>query len=431
MHGGILFLVSWVLIGSHPVPRENHDRRILVRTTSEGIEVLYRLEVDEQRAVLDLVEHDRDLSPVKSKEDIHRLYLDLARVTLPRGLILKGPNSELPLIARRGETHLSDHLRVDLFLFCPKTNLPENALLQLEEANYQEDGKSLLQWGLWPGLEGGVSPRSPKILQWKAVWADPWEPAETTAQPTQNGQSNQHNDGLIDLLLGSEHSLPVLLLIAGLFGAGHALTPGHGKTMVAAYLVGERGTVSQAILLGVVTTLTHTSAVMMVAGVLPWVLPDASSTDVQRVLMLLGGLLLSGMGFWLLLTRLSGGADHYHGPGGHTHGPPPTGTSTMGVILLGITGGLIPCWDAVAMLVFAMASGRIWFALPLLICFSLGLALVLVALGISVVKSRDWIEGRVGGGAKFDRWTGRIALFSAVLILLMGLWLCQKAFALG
>jgi len=419
-------LVLFLLGFAHPVPKENHDRCILVRVHETGLEVLYRLEVDEARAVHDLIEHDIDLNQVASKNDLHRLYLDLIGKRTPKNLILKGPQGEIPLTLSRGETLLTDHLRVDLYLEAPRGALPAGALLELIEANYAEDARSLLQMQLWPGQApaGSAKPRSLAfVADWKAQAEN--ETPETKAPNITEASS--HDDGLVDLLLGGTLGLPALLGLSFVFGAGHALTPGHGKTMVAAYLVGERGTIRQAILLGLVTTLTHTSAVMVVAGVLPWLVPDASSADVQRVLSLIGGFLLCGLGFWLFLTRLTGGADHYHGPGGHTHGPPPKGTGTWGVIILGITGGLIPCWDAVAMLVFAMASGRIGLALPLLFVFSLGLASVLVALGISVVKSRDLIQKRVGTSGGFERWTGRIALVSAAIITVMGFWLCHKA----
>ena len=79
------------------------------------------------------------------------------------------------------------------------------------------------------------------------------------------------------------------------------------------------------------------------------------------------------------------------------------------------------------MLVFAMASGRTWLALPLLIAFSAGLASVLVALGIVVVKSRDSLQKRTGGSDGFERWTARVAIISALLITGMGVWLCARA----
>src|SRR5207302_1594756 len=111
--------------------------------------------------------------------------------------------------------------------------------------------------------------------------------------------AGEHKDRLLDLLLDSGQGLTVLLLLAAGFGAAHALTPGHGKTLVAAYLVGQRGTVWHAVVLGLVTTLTHTGAVLALAAGLLVFFPQAVPADVQIVLGLGGGLLVAGMGFWL------------------------------------------------------------------------------------------------------------------------------------
>ena len=97
-----------------------------------------------------------------------------------------------------------------------------------------------------------------------------------------------------------------MLVGAALFGAAHALTPGHGKTLVAAYLVGERGTFWHAILLGIVTTLTHTAAVIAIAAVI-WFVPS-SEKIVISLQGLIGGFLIMGLGLWLLMRRLSGQA---------------------------------------------------------------------------------------------------------------------------
>src|SRR5262249_38485804 len=89
-------------------------------------------------------------------------------------------------------------------------------------------------------------------------------------KPPPRPESPAHGDrqSLLLLLQTHEGGLLVVLLISALFGAVHALTPGHGKTLVAAYLVGQRGTTLHAIFLGVVTTLTHTGAVLLIAGII-------------------------------------------------------------------------------------------------------------------------------------------------------------------
>src|SRR5262249_13202614 len=122
-------------------------------------------------------------------------------------------------------------------------------------------------------------------------------------------EPSQENS-LLALLLDSQQGFWVLVLLASGFGATHALTPGHGNTLVAAFLVGERGTVLHAFILGVVTTLTHTGTVLVLAAALLFLFPHAVPEHIQLGLGLVGGLLIAGMGIWLLLRRISGSTDH-------------------------------------------------------------------------------------------------------------------------
>lgn len=247
---------------------------------------------------------------------------------------------------------------------------------------------------------------------------------------------------LLDLLLDPNRGIWFLLLLAGFFGAVHALAPGHGKTLVAAYLVGEHGTVWHAVILGLVTTITHTGAVLALTGILLIVNPDRLPN-----LELFGGLLVAGMGLWLLLRRLAGQADHVHlgGHGHHHHvhthnhehadhyhdeqgqtqpiAPSPTVGGWWGLIALGISGGIVPCYDAIVMLIFAISARRLWLALPLLLAFSAGLAGVLIVIGIMVVQVKGFATSRLGVG----RWFKSLPLVSAVLVIILGLFLCYRS----
>src|SRR5262249_1019523 len=151
-------------------------------------------------------------------------------------------------------------------------------------------------------------------------------------------------------LIDSEMGLALLLVLAYVFGAAHALQPGHGKTLVAAYLVGEHGTIAHAFFLGLITTLTHTSSAILLALVVPLVYPEVES-EVAFVLELGCGLLIVFMALWLILRRLAGQADHVHLFGGHHHHhhdvagdhrhlPEGQKVSLWALISLGITGGL-------------------------------------------------------------------------------------------
>jgi ABC-type nickel/cobalt efflux system permease component RcnA len=250
-------------------------------------------------------------------------------------------------------------------------------------------------------------------------------------------------------------------LAAGI-GAVHALTPGHGKTLVAAYLVGEQGTVWHALTLGLVTTLTHTGVVFVLALLL-LVIPSNAKQSIQTGLELVMGLIIVCLGFWLLLRRLSGGADHFHlpghghhhhhGPAHHHHGhgpgqehhhhddhgqadhyhdehghahPLPNNATTLGwwgLVALGISGGIVPCWDAIAMLFLAVGMNLLWLAFPLLLAFSAGLAGVLVLIGILVVKAKGFADSHWGE----SRLMRSLPIISAAVVTLMGLWLCYDS----
>jgi ABC-type nickel/cobalt efflux system permease component RcnA len=265
-------------------------------------------------------------------------------------------------------------------------------------------------------------------------------------------EDNQPARSLLDLLFDTSKGFAFLLVLAAVFGAFHALTPGHGKTLVAAYLVGERGTIAHAVLLGVVTTLTHTGAVLLLAGVL-WFFPKTNAAYVQVLLGLGGGLLVAGMGFWLLYRRLAGQADHFHLGGSHHHHhhdharghhhyhhgladhyhhehghahPLPASTgpvSVWGLIVLGVSGGIVPCTDAIVMLIVAIGKGYLDRALPLLLAFSAGLAAVLIAIGMLVVTSKRFAGSHFGESRLFRA----LPILSALLVTGLGLWLCYDA----
>jgi nickel/cobalt exporter len=236
---------------------------------------------------------------------------------------------------------------------------------------------------------------------------------------------------LLQLFLSSEHGLAVALLLAGLIGAVHALTPGHGKTLVAAYLVGQRGTVGHAFILGVVTTLTHTGVVLAIALGLLFVSQDLRQ-QVANALGLVMGLALVCLGLWLLLQRMAGRADHFHVGGHghhhhhgdhHHHHPAPNPNQKLGwygLVVMGMTGGIAPCWDAVAMLVLAIGMNLLWLAVPMLLAFSAGLASVLVLIGVLVVHARRFLDGRWSEGAVVRA----LPIVSAVFITAMGVVVC-------
>src|SRR5213078_4766498 len=181
------------------------------------------------------------------------------------------------------------------------------------------------------------------------------------------------------------------LLVAAGLGALHALSPGHGKTIVGAYLIGTRGTARHAVFLGLVVTATHTLGVYLLGfatwGASAWVVPERLFPWIS----VLSGLLVIGIGASLVRSRLDaalgGHADphhHHDHDHGHSHLPPDV-LGWRGLLALGVSGGLLPCPSALVVMLAAISLGRIGFGLVLIVAFSAGLAGVLGAIGLVFV----------------------------------------------
>jgi nickel/cobalt transporter (NicO) family protein len=235
------------------------------------------------------------------------------------------------------------------------------------------------------------------------------------------------------------------MIVAFGLGAVHALSPGHGKTIVAAYLVGTRGTPGHAVFLGGMVTFTHTISVFLLGlatlFLSRYVLPE----KIFPVLGVISGVSIVWIGAILLYQRIRaarrfaghqhhdhahtdghtyahmhehahahshghthehshqghshdhshddhehhhhGGLVHDHGDG-HIHSHVPDEVSLASLIALGASGGLVPCPSALVLLLSAIALGRVGLGLILLVAFSLGLAGVLMAIGLVVLYAK-------------------------------------------
>lgn len=253
-------------------------------------------------------------------------------------------------------------------------------------------------------------------------------------------------DALSDMLRSEELTLGLIvgaLALSFFLGAAHGLEPGHGKTIVAAYLVGTRGTIGNALFLGGVVTLTHTMSIILLGLVAlfasQYILPE----QIFPYLGTASGLLIIGLGTWLLVGHLRGRGhghshsheahhhehghsheehhhehhEHAHGEHGHGHSHEIPNKVTLGSLLtLGISGGIVPCPGALVILLLATALHRIAFGLVLLVAFSVGLAAILIAIGILIVKARPLVDRFSGDG----RWIQRLPIASAVVIIIVG-----------
>jgi nickel/cobalt exporter len=212
--------------------------------------------------------------------------------------------------------------------------------------------------------------------------------------------------------------LALLLLTAFAWGAIHALSPGHGKAMVAAYLVGARGTARHAAALGATVTITHTAGVfalgLVALGLSEYVLPE----DLYPWLNLVSGLLVVGVGVFVLRKNLRRRRHHHH-----RHHHHPETLSWRGIVAMGAAAGLIPCPSALVVLLGAVAQGQIALGMVMIVAFSLGLAMTLTVLGVSVVYA-----GRALGRLDVPGWlVTALPAVSAVLIVGVGVVLTANA----
>ncbi len=263
------------------------------------------------------------------------------------------------------------------------------------------------------------------------------------------------------LVAGKDLSLGFVLFAFGValvLGAFHALSPGHGKTVVAAYLVGAKGTVRHAFLLGLIVTTTHVASVVLLGLVTLWLSQYVVPEKIYPWLGFSSGLLIVLIGGWMFVkrlriavaakrSRLRHDHDHVHDHHGHGHGhhdhdhghahdhghdhvmrhADDSPVSFFELLVLGVTGGMVPCPSALVVLLSAVALHRIAFGLALIGVFSIGLASVLILIGVVVVKAGNFLSGSQRMG-----WlVTRLPVASAVVVTVLGAIIAVQALVSG
>lgn len=489
-HSSVIGLCSLVIllglcpsVGSgHQVPRSEYDRNVTVKMRTDGVIVVYRVELDEYTLVT-TVGNPLNGFPLKptgkvGRKDVADAFLTRMKEVIPDQLVGTLDGRPLSLACTAAHHAFPDPGRNESvqFFFTLKATAtlgPGAHKLELDDLNFM-DKKGRLSMkvevveplvaeslseiaeqrltGVDNGKQGiaatvrllGDTPGPPPALE-----VTP-EVQPAPPQPTPAGFwdlfRRVNEEESLAILLDTDVGLWVVLLLAFLHGILHSVSPGHGKTMVAAYLVGEQGTPRHAVILGLIVTLTHTSAAFAVALLLRFVLTDTAPATIQSVLGLGGGALVVFIGLWLLMQRLAGRSDHVHAFGSHSHGhghshshgdghghahshgltPEQFGrVGWLRLVLLGISGGVVPCWGAILWVLYCVTAGRYGLAIWAVLAFSVGLASVLVLLGLSVV----W-GGRAGasrfGGTKWFRVVSKwLPIVGAALVVAIGLLLCK------
>jgi nickel/cobalt exporter len=227
-----------------------------------------------------------------------------------------------------------------------------------------------------------------------------------------------------------------LLLAVGL-GAAHAVAPGHGKTVMAAYLVGLRGTLRQAATIGATVTVTHTAGVL----ILGLVLSTSRAIASERVYPWLGlgsGLLLAAVGVGLLVRARTGhhhphphGHGHDHDHHHHDHGADGRPLGRRGLVALGLAGGLVPSPSAVVVLLGGIALGQAWFGVALVVAYGLGMAATLTGVGLLLAHLRTRMDRRLRlpTGSLLARVGRLLPAVTASVIVVVGLTLAASGAA--
>ncbi len=238
------------------------------------------------------------------------------------------------------------------------------------------------------------------------------------------------DDGSLASLVGREDLTPalvsVMILLALGVGALHALGPGHGKTLIGAYLVGAGGSIRHAVGVGAAVSVMHTASVLMLGLVVSSAERLFAPERAYPVLGLASGLIALGLGSVMLVSRIH---SRTHGDGGghphdheHVHGHPHTSPlSHRGLLALAFSGGILPSPTALVVLLASVSFGRTVLGLVLIAAFSLGLAGALIGVGIVTVNARDLAQRRLT-----DRVARLLPVASAGAIAAMGLFLTVR-----
>lgn len=286
-------------------------------------------------------------------------------------------------------------------------------------------------------------------------------PADAKTLRNRDGQTASApvaKDGFAELIAVEEITPTIILLglvVAFGFGAAHALSPGHGKTVVGAYLVGSRGTVKHAIFLGATVTITHTLSVFAIGIVAlfasEYVLPESFFPYLSFA----SGLMVFVIGLTLFKNRLfsllgyksknddlhddiidddepadsehaNTGENFTHTHGGSTHShAPPKQIGWRSLLALGVSGGLIPCPSALVLMLAAIGKNRVGYGLILTLVFSFGLAATLTAVGLVFLYAGKLFDNPSVSG---NRLVKALPVFSAFVITCVGAVICYNSF---
>jgi nickel/cobalt transporter (NicO) family protein len=434
---------------AHDIPNQRVDRSIQATVTPGRLRIDYEVGLTE----LTLTQELRSLvgsRPGAERSEWLALYGQVTGPMNAKGFLVAVDGAPVILSATGHSLSVEEHPR---YTFHLEAKIPDAGRLSIRDTNFvSSEGTSRLAIRGRDGvrLEGYDGPPDVENVPIRPVWelsdseerqtkqveiryrgpndgekrpAERARPStvdstvprqiETIAPSASPNGIDRRSWGVSRLLDDSTHlSSAMLLAIALGLGAAHAIQPGHGKTLVTAVALGPDARFYQPVLLGLATTIAHLSSVLLIAVVL-WYTGTSRVATIHQGLTQGAGFVIASAGLWRLGRHLAGYGEHEIETLGDVN------RSNLGLIGLGLAGGLVPCWDAVGLLVIAAAIGRLAAGVGLVLAFSAGMAAVLV-----VVGSLAWkVKSATVGLDAAPIWQRRLGILCGAVLTVIGLWL--------
>ncbi len=422
-----------VSVQAHDIPNQRVDRSIQVVLAPGRLEIEYEVGLTELTLTQDL----RALTtpqPGADRSEWLKLYGEVVGPLDARGFLVSVDGSPIEVHPAGYRLSVEEHPR---YTFRFTATIPSAGRLVLRDTNYlSSEGTSRLAVRARDGLEleGYHGPAHVEQVAIRPVWElsdleeratkelevryqAPVSTALSTPKPEPEPEpilAPKPQASTLSALLdrGSRLSWFVLAMIAMGLGASHAIQPGHGKTLVTAAAIRPGARFYHPALLGLSTTVAHVGSVLLIAAAL-WSTGTSRVESIHLGLARSAGFLIGATGFWRLGRHLGGHGEH------EAETVEMTGRGALGLIGLGLAGGIVPCWDAVGLLVMSAALGRLQAGVGLVLAFSAGMAAVLVVVGMLAWKLR----ARVVGRDVDRRWQRRLGIATGGLLAGLGVLL--------
>lgn len=443
----IVFALAFILLGSaqaiaHPMGIKLWGHSMNITPTPDAIQIDYTIEVPVTKLAI-MMNRFKNFNRLEKigPEDEARFNDEMVD-HLISGINVTANGMSLPLewnpnYARRHSAGQMGFFNYELHLLAPLGPDADGGRVEVENDNFPIQ-RAVFHNALFISPEAYAQDADlPAAKGWKEgeknrriafTYRRGHPPIEASAQEGKKslGHNNLRDTKLLSLLRKTDLSGKFLLiaLMSALFlGAAHALSPGHGKALVAAYLVGSHGTIRHAAALGLIVTLTHIGSVVILGLVGMWLAEYMVPEYYAPFISLASGAMIVGIGIWLFLRRYPRfhRKEHHHH---HEHPHESRAPSWKELLWLGVSGGIVPCPSATVVMLTAIAIGKPGMGLVLIAFFSAGLAVVLTLVGILSVKASTLLK-RLDSHGRLARW---LPVASAIVVTALGLIIIYRGF---